>query len=261
METLIEFKNNNFAYNNTSAFNDFNMEIQAKDVVTLIGPSGAGKTTLLKMLCNKLPNDSVYYKGKNIKSYDIKELQRDIVVVFDGDISSSSVKEEIKKYVKRLKLEDAEIDARLQELYDYFDLDSIDEYDTARLSRENRYLIKILRFLIIKPKFMAIDSILSNIGEENIKKFFKYIKQNEITLLNVTSSLDEALYGNKLFVLENFVLILEGSTLSVLKTDTLLKRLGFKMPVPVDLSIELNHYDVLKKIYTSNEKLVNALWK
>ncbi len=29
----------------------------------------------------------------------------------------------------------------------------------------------------------------------------------------------------------------------------------------VELSIELNHYDVLKTIYTDKDKLVGALWK
>lgn len=261
METIIEFRNTNFAYNNTNAFNDFNMEISSGDIVTLIGTSGSGKTTLLKMLCNKLPNGSVYYNGRNIKTYDAKDLQRQIVVIFDAPIMCASMEDEIKRYVRRLHLENEEIEERMEELEKYFDLQTLKDVDTARMSKEDQTLIKILRFLIIKPKFLAIDSILSMISAKNKKKFFDYIKNNKITLLNVTANLDEALYGNKLYVLENFVLILEGSTLSVLKTDTLLKRLGFKLPVPVDLSIELNHYDVLNKIYTSNEKLVNALWK
>ena len=56
-------------------------------------------------------------------------------------------------------------------------------------------------------------------------------------------------------------MIMEGSTISVLQSDTLLKRLGFKLPLAVSLSIELGNYGILKKIYTSNEKLVKELWK
>ena len=83
MEKLIEFRNTNFAYNNTNAFLDFNMEILEGDIVTLIGPSGSGKTTLLKMLCKRLPNDSLYYKGINIKNHDTSELQKEIIVIFE----------------------------------------------------------------------------------------------------------------------------------------------------------------------------------
>ena len=61
--------------------------------------------------------------------------------------------------------------------------------------------------------------------------------------------------------MENFVNIFEGDTLSVLKTDNIIKRLGFSLPPVIDLSIELNHYEVLDKIYTKKEDLVNELWK
>ncbi len=260
MEKIIEFKNTNFAYDNTNAFNDFGMEIMAGDIVTLIGPSGSGKTTLLKMLVHKLPNDTVYYKEKKIDTYPTRELQSQIVVVFDTPITLPPLAE-LKKYITKLGLTANEIDSRIDEFVKTFALDSFINKPIHQLSSEETYMIKILRYLIIKPEFLAIDTILPCVGQENAKKIFEYIKKHKITLLNVTNDLDEALYGNKLFVLENFVLILEGSTLSVLKTDTLLKRLGFRLPLVVDLSIELIHYDVLKKIYTDNEKLVNALWK
>lgn len=261
MEKLIEFRNTNFAYDATNAFNDFNMEIMAEDIVTLIGPSGSGKTTLLKMLVHKLPNDSVYYKCIPIKSANIDEVRNNVVVAFDSPIVASTVQGELRRYISKLGINTAEIDERLYELNMAFGIDRISKVEPNKLSTEEEYLVKILRYLIIKPKFMAIDNILSHLSKTDIKKFFDFVKKNKMTILNVTTDLDLALYGNKLFVLENFVLIMEGSTLSVLKTDTLLKRLGFKLPMPVDLSIELNHYDVLKKIYTEKEKLVNALWK
>ena len=77
----------------------------------------------------------------------------------------------------------------------------------------------------------------------------------------MTNNLSDTLYGEKIYVIDDFELILEGSTKSVLKTDTLLKRLGFELPVPVELSIELNNYGVIDQIYTDGEDLVNELWK
>ena len=95
MEKILEFRNTNFAYNGTNAFNDFNLEIETGEIVTMIGTSGSGKSTLLKMLCHKLPNASVYYKGLKIGSYDIETLKREIVVVFDSKIVNTSLKEEV----------------------------------------------------------------------------------------------------------------------------------------------------------------------
>lgn len=261
MDTLIEFRNTNFGYDNTNAFTDFNMEIMEGDIITLIGTSGSGKTTLLKMLCNKLPNDSVYYKGKNIKTYNVKDLQQDIIVIFDLPITEETIKEELFKYTKHIEINEEEKNTRLEEMYKLFNLDEINEIEPKKLPKEKEYLIKILRYLILNPKFIGIDNIFNNLNAKDKKSIITYIKKKKITFLNVTTNIDEALYGNKLFVLENFVLILEGHTLTVLKTDTLLKRLGFKLPFTVDLSIELTHYEVFNKTITEKEKLVNTLWK
>lgn len=261
MEKIIEFRNTNFAYNNTNAFVDFNMEINEGDIVTLIGTPASGKTTLLKMLCNKLPNDSVYYRGTNIKSCNIQELRQNLIVVFDLPLTSASVKGELHRFISKLGFSSLDIENNIKELDKYFNINRMLDLDPKSLSREEKTLIKILRYLIIKPSFIAIDNLTTELSHIDQKKLFDFIKKNKMTLLNVTNDLELSLFGNKLYVLENFVLILEGGTLSVLKTDTLLKRLGFKLPFAVELSIELNHYDVLNKIYTDKEKLVNVLWK
>lgn len=261
MERIIEFKNTNFAYNNLNAFIDFNMEIFESDIVTLVGAPGSGKTTLLKMLCKRLPNDSLYYKGVNVKNHDVRELQKEIIVIFDTPLTLPTVYDELRKYVQKIGLSDGEIDFRLNELDKIFNVGAIAGMKTTDLTKDDEYLVKILRYLIVNPRVLAIDNVLSYLDKGERAKIFDYVKRHKITLLNVTNDLNDALYGNKLYVLENFVLILEGNTLSVLKTDTLLKRLGFKLPLAVDLSIELNHYEILKRIYTEDEKLVKALWK
>lgn len=261
MEKLIEFRNTNFAYNNTNAFVDFNMEILEEDIVTLVGPTGSGKTTLLKMLCKRLQNDSLYYKGINIKNHDVKELQKEIIVIFDMPITCETVSLELKKYIEKIGLSEGEIDLRINRISKFFEIENLLETKNAELNKSQKNLIKVLRFLIVEPKFLAIDNMLLGLYKSDLERFFDYIKKNKITLLNVTTDLNQAIYGNKLYVLENFVLILEGSTNSVLKTDTLLKRLGFRLPLPVELSIELGHYDLLRKLYTDTEKLVKTIWK
>ncbi len=261
MEKIIEFRNTTFSYDKNHGFSDFNMEINREDIVTLIGTPSSGKTTLLKMLCHRLPNESIYYNDRPIQSYNIGDLRNDIIVVFDTPLTENTVEDELTKYAHKIRMDIKVLQERYEELLKVFELPPILGKDIQKLSKEEECLIKILRYLIIKPKFLAIDNILTPLSKKLKTAFFNYVKKNKMTILNITTDLDDALFGNKLFVLDNFVLILEGSTLSVLKTDTLLKRLGFKLPVAVDLSIELNHYDVLKKIITDNEKLVNTLWK
>lgn len=259
MGSIIEFRHVNFSYNGTNAFNDFNMDIEAKDIVSIVGPIGAGKTTLLKMLCHKLPNEACYLEGKQFKSYDLLTLRKSIVVVFDLPLTTNRLKDELITNFKLLDFTQDEIEARYKELVELFDLDENKNLD--RLSYSKQYLIKILRYLIIKPKVLAIDNLLINLSKKDKELIIEYIKKNKITLINVTTDLNETLYGNKIVVMENFVIIMEGATLTVLQADTVLKRLGLKLPLAVSLSIELGNYGVIDKVYTSSEKLVKALWK
>lgn len=261
MEKIIEFKNLNFGYDSNHTFKDFNMSIEEKDIITLIGPGTSGKTTLLKLLCNKISTDTLYYKGKNTKKIDATKLQTEIVVIFDSPTTESYARDEITKFVRKLHISENEINQRIKKLNKFFPLKSFFDKKIYTLKKEQVELIKILRYLIISPKFLAIDCALGNLSLLDKRLFFEYIKKEEITLLNVTTDLNDGLYGNQIYVLDNFNLILQGPTFSIMKTDTILKRLGFRLPLAVNLSLCLNNYNVLKKVYKDNEKLVNALWK
>ena len=261
MEKIIEFKNFNFEYNEDSFFENFNMAIDENDIISLVGPAASGKTTLLKILCHQLPNKECYYYGRSLSEIPIEILRKKIVVVFDKTIKESNVKSALLYYVQKLNLPEEEITTRYDKIIDTFDLNEIEKVPISELSYRDIYLIKILRYLIMQPAFLAIDCLFSYLTPSHKKALIDYVKENKITLLNVINDLNDSLYGNKIFVLDDFELIMSGNTSSVLKADTLLKRMGFSLPLSVDLSIQLINYDVLKKVYLDMDKLVGALWK
>lgn len=261
MEKIIEFRNLNFEYDEDAFFEDFNLSISAKDIISLIGPAKSGKTTLLKMLCHKLPNDACYYKEESFQNIPSNILKKELVVVFDNPISEPDVKTALFTNLQKLDFTEDEMNIKYDKIKQFFSLDTIENKKIGELSYRDLYLIKILRYLIIEPRFIAIDCIFSILSPSNKRKVIDFIKENNITFLNVVNDLNDTLYGNKIYILDDFELIMNGNTSSVLKADTLLKRLGFSLPLPVDLSLQLINYDVLKKVYLDSDKLVGALWK
>ena len=261
MENILEFKNNNFAYNSTSCFSNFNMQIKKNDIISLVGPPNSGKTTLLKMICHKLPNDCIYLDNILIKQYNETELQKKLVVVFDLDFYTDNIHSELTYFLRKINLSESEINDRLDNISKYFTDLNIKDTSINGLPIQKRYLIKILRYAIINPLFLAIDEIFSLLSNSDKEILINYFRDNNITALMVVNNLNDTLFSDKIYLLENFVLVMEGDTLSVLKTDNILKRMGFSIPASIDLSTQLIHYKVLDKIYTSKEKLVNALWK
>ena len=261
MKKLIEFRDTTFFYNSNSGFKDFNMEINEGEIVSLIGPPGSGKTTILKMLCHKLPNDTVYFKSARMSNCEIDTLKKNVVVIMHPTLKYDDLKRELEQYLPICQIDKKEQLERYNEIVELFGLKDIESKNLSGLSLNYKNLISILKYLIIEPAFLAMDCVLDMIDEDNKMKIIQFVREKKITLLNVTNNLNESLYGDKIYVLDDFELILEGSTKSVLKTDTLLKRLGFELPSTVELSIELNNYGVIENIYTDAEDLVNELWK
>ncbi len=86
MQTGIEFKNVGFQYTTTTrqALKNINLKIKPGEVVALVGENGSGKTTLIKLLCRLYDptSGSITIDGKDIRSFDIANLRRQISVIF-----------------------------------------------------------------------------------------------------------------------------------------------------------------------------------
>ena len=56
-------------------------------------------------------------------------------------------------------------------------------------------------------------------------------------------------------------ILMEGPTLAVLKEEKIMKRLGFSLPFFIDLSLQLQSYDLIDDIYLDGKELTERLWK
>ena len=93
-----------------------------------------------------------------------------------------------------------------------------------------------------------------------MEKVFIYAKKNKISIINFTSRTEEALYGDYLILLYDHKIAMEGETIACLKEEQLLKRLGFNLPFMIDLSIQLNYYDIIDDIYLNQDEMVDKIW-
>ena len=82
-EGIIEFRNIDFSYSKRKLFNNFNLMIQAKKKVALVGHSGCGKTTLVKLLYRLYDVDEgeILIDGKNIKDFKQESLRSELSIV------------------------------------------------------------------------------------------------------------------------------------------------------------------------------------
>lgn len=129
------------------------------------------------------------------------------------------------------------------------------------LGIEDKVLVMITSHLSGEKELIIFDDILSFLNNSLKNKIIKYLKTKKITLINFTSNIEETLLGDNLIVLENSQIVLSGKNIDVLKNEKELKDLGLYLPFIVDLSIQLNLYKLLNKIYIDDKKLMGDLWK
>ena len=129
------------------------------------------------------------------------------------------------------------------------------------LYMEDRMMVKILSYLIINPKVFAIDDLMSYLDDKRIDKILDYIKENNITLIYVTTNTEFLLKADNVVVMNNFKSIMNSNVQSVLNGNSILPYIGLKLPFIVDLSQNLILYDLVDKVMTDDGKLVSKLWK
>ncbi|MBS1516557.1 MAG: ABC transporter ATP-binding protein [Bacteroidetes bacterium] len=84
MSVLLKINGLNFKYRENSNGRDnfglknINLEINEKDFISVIGKNGSGKSTLIKLISRIVTADSgsILFNGKDILTYDKKELSR-----------------------------------------------------------------------------------------------------------------------------------------------------------------------------------------
>lgn len=209
--------------------------------VFLCGTSGSGKTLLLKAILGKIK-----YQGHISKFGNVEVIQSN--TFFD--------KETIVEELNYSELEEMQ-----KKIVHKFISKTFLNKKIIEVDLETKYLILLCKSLIKKPKLLFLDTILSFLSKKTIQKIYKYANKEHITLVNVSTDIEESLFYDYMIVLDKGNVAVEGKTLQVLEQEKLLKRLGIGLPFYIDLSIQLRLYGLINNLYSSKEDLESALWK
>ena len=109
-------------------------------------------------------------------------------------------------------------------------------------------------------KRVIFNESLSSLSNKEKKEIFDLLDKQNINYVNVTSNIEDALFGDYIIVYDEDMKVLECNKEVFLNNEKLLKKLGFGVPFVVDLSIQLMYYDILDKVYFDVDNLLEALW-
>lgn len=258
----IKIKNLSFKYQNNVIFDNISFSLPLCSC-SIIGPSQSGKTTLLNLLSGREKGTgTILINAIDLNDANFKLLRRYFAVVFKNDILiKERVIDELRYPLENQNIKPKEIVVRAKELLEYFNLIDFANIAISSLNYVEKMKIKILSYLIMKPKYIALDDILIELDEEFVNKFLMYLQTNGIYLINVTTDMEELLYTEYVICLYNHKIAFEGPLKQIVMEEKLFKRLGFSLPFIVDLSIQLKWYGMINEIYFNDQQLMEAIWK
>lgn len=139
--------------------------------------------------------------------------------------------------------------AFLENFESYKVLDTMDGFDAIKMQVE-----------VFLSKRIVFNEIWYYLSKEEKSELLEILKRRNVSFVNITSNVEDVIYSDYVIVYDDDKKILEGNKEMVLRNEKLLKRLGYGIPFVVDLSIQLNYYDIFDTVYYDMDKLTEVLW-
>ena len=229
------------------------MKIEQGSFVAILGHNGSGKSTVAKLTNGILTADEGEIivdgiKAKNDES--IYSIRRKIGMVFqnpDNQIVSSIVEEDVAFGVENLGIEPSECRKRVDEA-----LKTVNMYDyrlrtPSKLSGGQKQRVAVAGIIAMKPKCIVLDeptAMLDPSGrKEVLDTIIKLNKQENITILLITHYMDEAVLADRVVVMDNGAIMLDGTPREVFSNPEKMDELYLEVPQSTLLAHKLGLLD------------------
>src|SRR5262245_17626748 len=179
--------------------NDFNLNIQKGEFITLIGHSGCGKSTVLSMLAglNDISGGGIVLAGKELSGAGP---DRGVVFQSPSLLPWLTAFENVMHGVEQVLFPASKLERR--EIVEYYltvvGLGDAMHKKPAELSQGMRQRVGIARAFALKPKMLLLDEpfgMLDTLTRYELQQvLIELWRKNKITALMVTHDVDEALF-------------------------------------------------------------------
>ncbi len=226
---LLEVRDLHVSYGAIKALVGASLQVNAGEIVSVIGSNGAGKSTLMNAIMGMVPRErgDILLAGDRLSSRSYQVVQQGISLTPEG-----------RKVFAPLTVEENLLmgafprgkNARIKEDFDWiFSLfprleERIAQY-AGTLSGGEQQMLAIGRALMSKPKILLLDEPSLGLAPIVIKDIFKELRRiNEmgVTILLVEQNARQALLlSHRSYVLQTGTIVREGRSSDLLKDSTI----------------------------------------
>lgn len=236
----ITFDNVTFSYPARPMFENFNIDIKAKQRVGLVGPSGAGKSTLMQLVLrlHDVQGGQILIDGQNISAVTQDSLRESIAVIPQmADMLHRTVRDNI-AYGLPDATDDKIIEAaKRAQAHDFIlglkDAKGNTAYDSTvgergvKLSGGQRQRIAIARAILKNAPILILDEATASLDSESEKLIQRALEDvmKDRTVIVIAHRLSTIAHLDRLIVLQDGKIVEDGTHAELLGEGGLYARL------------------------------------
>jgi energy-coupling factor transport system ATP-binding protein len=253
---LIEVKSVSHQYSQDDptgyALKDINFSVAREEFVGLVGHTGSGKSTLVQSLNGLLkPTEGqIFIDGEEITTKDnLKEVRQKVGLVFqypEQQLFEETVFADVAFGPRNLELSDSEVEERVAEALESVNLDYqvFKDKSPFRLSGGQQRRVAIAGILAMKPEVLILDEPIAGLDpktrEELMAEIVNLQQEQGVTIILISHRMEEiAQLADKVLVLDNGELVLQGSAGEVFTNRKFLQEIGLGIPQITEVAYDL----------------------
>ena len=264
MSTMIEIRDLTFAYpaqeeeqqQGTVALRNVDLTIEKGSFVAVLGHNGSGKSTLAKhMNAVLLPSGGrVFVAGMDtLDEQQIIAIRRAVGMVFqnpDNQIVANVVEEDVAFGPENLGVPSADIRRRVDEALAAVGMDAFTRHAPHLLSGGQKQRIAIAGIIAMAPQCIVLDeatAMLDPAGRREVLATIETLhREMGITVVLITHHMDEAILADRVVVMNEGRVAMDGTPTEVFTRVEELEEMGLTVPDTVQLLHRLRAagYDV-----------------
>ena len=259
MSYIIKAEDLTFSYDEGSGENTvegLSFEIERGSFTAVIGHNGSGKSTLAKLMCGVLEPTSgeVYIDSKRLaktllvsREDDIYDVRGTVGMVFqnpDNQLVATVVEEDVAFAPENLGIKTADIRKKVDDALKAVGLYEYRLHDTHKLSGGQKQRVAIAGILAMSPECVIFDestAMLDPKGREDVMEIIRKMRDEMgITVILITHYMNEAALADRVLVVDEGKIILDGKPQDIFKNDALLAEKGLEVPHVTELMKKLS---------------------
>ena len=235
----------------------------------ILGKNGSGKSTLAKQLNGLLlPTEGVVYVGgfdtrEEEHVWDVRQTAGMVFQNPDNQLVSAIVEDDVAFGPENLGIDPEEIRRRVDKSLEAVNMGKFRKKPPHLLSGGQKQRIAIAGVVAMKPQCIIFDeptAMLDPKGRQEIMSIIRELHEEGITVILITHFMEEAAEAERVIVMNEGRVLLDGSPAEVFSQRQLLHSVNLDIPLAVELAGKLREKGIpVPEHIISTEEVVEYL--